>query len=180
MNARYGNVFAFSVPWRKYVFINEPALIKEVFVTQQQAFTKSLGARSLRFLLGDGLLTSEEPKHRQMRRIVQPAFHRERIANYAEIMERAAGEFVARFASGILLRRVCGDDGADAAHRHDDAVRQRRKRFDARGQRSARADDGRISARARSAAGTCASVCRCRRRSASIRRARSWTRSSTG
>jgi cytochrome P450 len=95
MNARYGNVFAFSVPWRKYVFINEPALIKDVFVTQQQAFTKSLGARSLRFLLGDGLLTSEEPKHRQMRRIVQPAFHRERIANYAETMERAAGEFVA-------------------------------------------------------------------------------------
>lgn len=95
MSARYGNLFAFSVPWRRYMFVNEPALIKDVFVTQQQAFTKSLGARSLRFLLGDGLLTSEEPTHRQMRRIVQPAFHRERIARYAEIMERAAHEFVA-------------------------------------------------------------------------------------
>ncbi len=95
MSARYGNVVAFSVPWRRYLFINEPALIKDVFVTQQQAFTKSLGARSLRFLLGDGLLTSEEPKHRQMRRIVQPAFHRERIARYVEIMEGAADEFVA-------------------------------------------------------------------------------------
>src|ERR1700733_6023309 len=92
MSARYGNLVAFSVPWRRYVFINEPALIKDVFVTQQQAFTKSLGARSLRFLLGDGLLTSEEPKHRQMRRIVQPAFHRERVADYARTMVQIAQE----------------------------------------------------------------------------------------
>ena len=50
----------------------------------------------LRLLLGEGLLTSEEPLHRQMRRIVQPAFHRERIAEYARIMERDASEFVDR------------------------------------------------------------------------------------
>ena len=74
------------------LFINEPPLIKDVFVTQQQAFSKSLGARSLRFLLGEGLLTSEEPLHRQMRRIVQPAFHHERIARYTEVMEDAASE----------------------------------------------------------------------------------------
>jgi cytochrome P450 len=94
MTARYGNLFAFSVPWRSYVFVNEPLLIKDVFVTQQQAFSKSLGARSLRFLLGEGLLTSDEPLHRQMRRIVQPAFHRERIERYAEVMQEAATAFV--------------------------------------------------------------------------------------
>jgi cytochrome P450 len=93
MTARYGNVVAFSLPWRDYVFINEPSLIKDVFVTQQHAFSKSLGARSLRYLLGDGLLTSEDPLHRQMRRIVQPAFHHARIARYTEIMETDAREF---------------------------------------------------------------------------------------
>jgi len=100
MSGYYGNLFAFAVPWRRYIYINEPALIKDVFVTQQQAFTKSLGARSLRFLLGQGLLTSEEPQHRQMRRIVQPAFHRERIARYGEMMESAAGDFVERLLPG--------------------------------------------------------------------------------
>ena len=45
-----------------YVFVNEPAVVKDVFVTQQHAFSKSLGARVLRLLLGDGLLTSEEPE----------------------------------------------------------------------------------------------------------------------
>ncbi len=103
MSARYGNLFAFSVPWRRYVFLNVPALIKDVFVTQQQAFSKSLGARSLRFLLGEGLLTSDEPLHRQMRRIVQPAFHRERIVRYTEIMEEAAVKFVDGLQPGATI-----------------------------------------------------------------------------
>lgn len=95
MTSRYGNVVAFALPWRSYIFINEPALIKDMLVTQQQAFSKSLGTRVLRLLLGEGLLTSEDPLHRQMRRIVQPAFHRERIAEYAQIMEIDARDFAA-------------------------------------------------------------------------------------
>lgn len=94
ITVRYGNIVAFRLPWRSYVFVNEPALIKDVLVTQQHAFSKSLGTHVLRMLLGEGLLTSEDPLHRQMRRIVQPAFHRERIAGYARIMERDAREFV--------------------------------------------------------------------------------------
>lgn len=93
MTSRYGNVFAFSLPWRSYVFVNEPVLIKEILVTQQHAFSKSLGTRVLRLLLGEGLLTSEDPLHRRMRRIVQPAFHSERIAEYARVMECDAAAF---------------------------------------------------------------------------------------
>ena len=52
MTHRYGNVLAFSLPWRSYVFVNEPALIKDILVTQQHAFSKSLGTRVLRLLLG--------------------------------------------------------------------------------------------------------------------------------
>ncbi len=96
MMGRYGNVVAFSLPWRSYVFVNEPVVIKDVLVTQQHAFSKSLGGRALRLLLGEGLLTSEDPLHRQMRRIVQPAFHRERIAEYGKVMERDALEFARR------------------------------------------------------------------------------------
>jgi cytochrome P450 len=100
LTEEHGQAVAFSLPWRSYVFLNEPALIKDVFVTQQHSFSKSLGARILRLLLGDGLLTSENPRHRQMRRIVQPAFHRERIARYMQIMESCADEFVAQITPG--------------------------------------------------------------------------------
>jgi cytochrome P450 len=92
---RYGDVVAFALPWRSYVFLNSGELVKDVLVTQQHAFSKSLGTRVLSLLLGEGLLTSEDPLHRQMRRIVQPAFHRERVAEYGRIMERDAREFAA-------------------------------------------------------------------------------------
>ncbi|HEU5480276.1 MAG TPA: cytochrome P450 [Candidatus Tumulicola sp.] len=132
MTARYGNLYAFSVPWRRYVFINEPVLIKDVLVTQQQAFSKSLGTRMLRHLLGEGLLTSEDPLHRQMRRIVQPAFHRERIGRYAAAMEAAADDFAnglradrpfdLHAAMTALTLRIAsvtlfGSDASDAAQR---------------------------------------------------------------
>jgi len=100
LTQEHGQTAAFSLPWRSYVFVNEPASIKDVFVTQQHLFSKSLGARTLRLLLGDGLLTSENPKHKQMRRIVQPAFHRERIARYMEIMAACGDEFVGRLEPG--------------------------------------------------------------------------------
>jgi cytochrome P450 len=39
-----------------------------------------------RVLLGDGLLTSEDDFHCRQRRLVQPAFHRDRLAEYAASM----------------------------------------------------------------------------------------------
>jgi cytochrome P450 len=89
----YGPVSAFRVPWKRFYFLNDPAAIKEVLVAQQHAFVKSEGTRAMRELLGEGLVTSEEPLHRQMRRIVQPAFHRERIERYAQTMREYARQW---------------------------------------------------------------------------------------
>jgi cytochrome P450 len=138
MTQRYGNVVAFSLPWRSYVFVNEPALIKDVLVTQQHSFSKSLGTRVLRMLLGDGLLTSEDPLHRRMRRIVQPAFHHERIAEYARVMERDSADFVARLKPNgafdahaamteltlrIATETLFGSDESESARAVADALR---------------------------------------------------------
>jgi cytochrome P450 len=90
LQQQYGDVTAFRVPWRRFYLLNDPVAIKEVLVTQQHAFVKSEGTRAMRQLLGEGLVTSEEPLHRRMRRIVQPAFHRERIAGYAQTMREYA------------------------------------------------------------------------------------------
>lgn len=90
LQQQYGDVTAFRVPWRRFYFLNDPAAIKDVLVTQQHAFIKSEGTRAMRELLGEGLVTSEDPLHRRMRRIVQPAFHRERIEGYAQTMREYA------------------------------------------------------------------------------------------
>ncbi len=136
--AQYGNVVAFALPWRSYLFVNEPSLVKEILVTKQHAFSKSLGTRVLRLLLGEGLLTSEDQLHRQMRRIVQPAFHRERIAEHSRTMERDANEFADRLSAGqtfdahsamasltlrIATETLFGSDESDAARVVGDALR---------------------------------------------------------
>lgn len=144
--ARYGNLLAFSLPWRSYVFINEPALVKEMLVTQQHAFVKSLGTRVLRLLLGEGLLTSEDPLHRQMRRVVQPAFHRARITEYARVMERDARQFAERLRPDeafdahramteltlrIATETLFGSDESDSAAAVADALRLMMTQFPA-------------------------------------------------
>jgi cytochrome P450 len=143
---RYGNVVAFTLPWRSYVFINEPSLVKDVLVTQQHAFSKSLGTRVLRLLLGRGLLTSEDPLHLRMRRIVQPAFHRERMAEYARVMERDALEFADRLRPGeafdahaamteltlrIASETLFGSDESDSAQAVAEALRLMMNEFPA-------------------------------------------------
>jgi cytochrome P450 len=75
---RFGSVRLFM--------LNHPDLIEQVMVTEHRNFTKSVGLRRSRVLFGNGLLTSEGAFWRRQRKLVQPAFHRERIAAYAQSM----------------------------------------------------------------------------------------------
>jgi cytochrome P450 len=71
----------------EHLFIaSDPAVIKDVLVTHNQNFHKSRGLERTKRLLGEGLLTSEDDFHLRQRRLIQPAFHRERIAAYAATM----------------------------------------------------------------------------------------------
>src|SRR5579883_2278626 len=54
-------------------------------------------------LLGEGLLTSEGQFHTRQRRLVQPAFHRERLPGYARIMSDYAIRLRERWAAGASL-----------------------------------------------------------------------------
>jgi cytochrome P450 len=89
--AEYGDAVQFSVGPQKIFLFNHPDLIRELLVTQHRSFHKSRVLQRSKIIFGEGLLTSEEELHRRQRRLVQPAFHRERIGRYAEVMiERAA------------------------------------------------------------------------------------------
>src|SRR6185312_8514309 len=85
LSRRYGDVAAFRVGTRSHVLINHPELISRVLVNR--SFVRSDESRkAMRSFLGDGLLVSEGPMHLRRRRMMAPAFHRERIRGYAEVM----------------------------------------------------------------------------------------------
>ena len=67
-----------------------PDHVRDVLVTHQRSFMKGHVLQRAKILLGEGLLTSEGDFHLRQRRLVQPAFHRQRIAAYArEMVDRA-------------------------------------------------------------------------------------------
>jgi cytochrome P450 len=96
--ARYGPIASWNLIQRRFFLLNDPALIEELLVVRSGAFIKSRGVQRLERLLGKGLLTSNGAFHLRQRRLVQPAFHRERIAAYA--MVARADRFAAGVGSG--------------------------------------------------------------------------------
>jgi cytochrome P450 len=89
-------------------FVASPELVHEVLVTQGGSFRKGAMFDKFRPYLGNGLLLSNGPFHRRQRKIVLPAFHRERIARYAETMVRAAADLVGTWTPGEV--RVVEED----------------------------------------------------------------------
>ncbi|MFN2493495.1 MAG: cytochrome P450 [Pyrinomonadaceae bacterium] len=69
-------------------FLYHPDDIEYVLSINAKNFIKSMSLRSNFFhrLLGNGLLTSEGEFWRRQRRLAQPAFHRQRIGAYGEVM----------------------------------------------------------------------------------------------
>ncbi len=73
------------------VFVNEPAWINEILINQAGSFIKERTLKRMKILLGEGLITADDPIHMRQRRIAAPAFHRQRVAGYAgEIVAGAA------------------------------------------------------------------------------------------
>ena len=70
--------------------VSHPDYVREILVTNQGNFVKSRALQRAKVLLGEGLLTSEGQHHLRQRRLVQPAFHRERLAGYASAMSECA------------------------------------------------------------------------------------------
>lgn len=98
-----GDIARFRLAHRNAYLLNHPDWIEEVLVTQQANFTKSRMLDRARVILGDGLLTSEGDFHRRQRRLVQPAFYRERIAGYANTMVECAVRAAKEWQSGSVV-----------------------------------------------------------------------------
>lgn len=99
----YGDVVHFKLGNERVFFINHPQHIRDVLVTNQKNFTKSRGLERAKKLLGEGLLTSEGAAHLRQRRLLQPAFHRDRIEGYASVMVADADRMGRRWQDGATF-----------------------------------------------------------------------------
>jgi cytochrome P450 len=88
--ASHGPVAEFRLGPQRVFLLSDPAAIEDVLVTNAASFAKGRALERAKRTLGEGLLTSEGTVHLRQRRLMQPAFHKARVATYAEAMGRAA------------------------------------------------------------------------------------------
>jgi cytochrome P450 len=97
---RYGDLVHYRTLGRHVYQLNHPALVEDFLLKDAARHHRGIVMQGARVVLGDGLLTSEEPMHMRQRRLAQPAFHRNRIAGYAETIGQQALTMTSRWQSG--------------------------------------------------------------------------------
>ena len=94
-----------------FYIVTHPALAEEVLVTKNQQFIKDKGLKVYaKPVFGNGLLSSDGDFWRRQRRLAQPAFHRQRIAAYGEVM------------TGFTERALVGWHDGEVRNIHEDMM----------------------------------------------------------
>lgn len=101
--AKVGDVASFRLGPQQAYFLNDPEFIRDLLVVSADKFKKGRALQRAKTLLGEGLLTSEREFHLRQRRMIQPAFHRTRIAQYARAMVEFAEETGEKWRDGATL-----------------------------------------------------------------------------
>ncbi len=97
---KYGDIAHYKIGWNHIVFLNHPDYIREVLVVQNDNFVKERTVQRTKMLLGRGMITSEGAQHRVQRQVAQPAFHRQRIPEYAHTIVLEAARLRDRWQPG--------------------------------------------------------------------------------
>ena len=89
----YGDIYNLNLGVSKMLMLNSPRQMQHIFVDNVQNYRKG-GAMwdAIRAMLGNGLVVSEGSFWLRQRRMMQPQFHRQRIAALSELMVSAMKE----------------------------------------------------------------------------------------
>jgi cytochrome P450 len=102
---RYGDVLGFHLPGMRGAVLLGAAANRFILVDGSDKFTVAALIERLRarWLVGDSLLFIDDPAHQQQRKLMLPAFHRQRLVRYQQVMCEATAEMLARWRPGDTL-----------------------------------------------------------------------------
>lgn len=103
LHRRYGDAVAFELRGQLFLGLFAPEHVDEVLVRRTRSFVKGVGFARMRKVLGEGLLTNEEPIHLRHRRMLQAPFHRSRLDGYAATMAASTAAELATWREGATV-----------------------------------------------------------------------------
>ncbi|MGE0489981.1 MAG: cytochrome P450 [Vulcanimicrobiota bacterium] len=107
--AAYPDACRLQMFGREVWILSQPELVEKLLTGHHQQFEKGRALQHTRVLLGNGLLTAEGDDHLHQRRLVQPAFRRQRIAGYADTMVECAQRLAVELEGQVDIHRVMMD-----------------------------------------------------------------------
>ncbi len=103
--SRIAPVVEMPLPHLKGYVVTDVDVVEHMLMANHHNYVKhTRGYDMLRKVLGNGLVTSEGDFWLRQRRIAQPAFHKDRIAGFAQVMTRAARELTDAWGPRIARR----------------------------------------------------------------------------
>ena len=99
MAHEYGDVVRYRLGPMPIYQINSPEGVQHILQDNNQNYSKdSLNFGSVKKVFGNGLLSSHGEFWLRQRRLMQPVFHRRRVATFGELMSKASEEHLAHWA----------------------------------------------------------------------------------
>lgn len=111
LQAEYGDLVGLRAGPARMVVCFDLDLLERILVREPRRFVKGDGLRATRFVLGDGLITSDGELHRRHRRLAAPVFTPRTIEPFGEATVAIAHDVLARWpADGVAaVARDCYD-----------------------------------------------------------------------
>lgn len=88
ISKQHGDIVKFRLANQEVILFNHPDAIEDLVIGHKELLIKDWLTRELKIVVGQGLLISEGAVWKKQRKMIQPGFHRERIAKYADVMVR--------------------------------------------------------------------------------------------
>ena len=83
--------------------VHQPDAVKQILVTNAESFQKGISASLLSQTIGRGLLTSEGKTHERQRKMIMPAFHKEKMNHYISIILDETKQFMKEWDDGEVI-----------------------------------------------------------------------------
>ncbi|CAA9299986.1 MAG: hypothetical protein AVDCRST_MAG77-5544 [uncultured Chloroflexi bacterium] len=96
----HGDLVPLSFAGQPALLVSHPELVEEVLVARNQDYVKGTSLQRTRSFIGNGLVVSEGEFWRRQRRLMQPAFRRDRLTAYGRDMAGAATRWVDTWRDG--------------------------------------------------------------------------------
>jgi cytochrome P450 len=90
----YGPLVRINIAGKKYVILQDPEFIKHVLSDNHRAYNKFGITKILRLFFGEGLVTSNGELWIKKRRLIQPAFHKQRLSHILQIINEETNSLI--------------------------------------------------------------------------------------